>query len=385
MSKLLSVSASLALQVAEMSRARAAEPPAAPVGSAAAPTPSPARDAAPPATSPEPLPPIDVGAWLRVGARVQGTDPKGLDDQSIDTIYAQLHTLARVHRQVSLTLNLNANGLAKSVNLMDAIIGFDFADPIHLWLGQLLVPVDRSTAAGPFFMIPWNYPGLLSVGATRVVMTPKTGPSGRNAGGVVWGDVAGGAFKYFAGAFDSGDITQSPLYSARLAVDFIGKEPGFWGNSTYFGRKTVVALGVAAQFQRRGSAALALPPATASPADNYRELSVDGLAELLVGPGGWMTGEAAYYHFAGANNAVKDAFFVLAAIASPRLGWGNVQPMIRYQVGKGPQVKVWSVDAFVSYLITGSILRATLGFQRVHLDKETTGNAIQLGVQAIYF
>ena len=38
-------------------------------------------------------------------------------------------------------------------------------DEFHLWAGHLLVPVDRANASGPFFMIPWNYPGFLTVGA----------------------------------------------------------------------------------------------------------------------------------------------------------------------------------------------------------------------------
>ena len=45
---------------------------------------------------------------------------------------------------------------------MDAIISFDLMDEFHVWAGHLLVPVDRANASGPFFMIPWNYPGFLT-------------------------------------------------------------------------------------------------------------------------------------------------------------------------------------------------------------------------------
>jgi hypothetical protein len=337
-----------------------------------------------PATRPDALPPIDVGAWVRVGARIQGRDPKKLDDQSMDTIYGELHVGGKVHKNVSVTLNLNANGLAKSAGIEDAIIGFDFVDPLHLWVGQLLVPVDRSNLAGPFFMTPWNYPGFLTVGTSQVVMAPKEGPSGRNAGAVVWGDFGEGVVKYLAGAFDSGDATQSPLYSGRLNVALIGKEPGFWGNASYFGEKDVVAVGVGGQFQREGSTATAVPPAVPPPPDDYAEVNGDVLAEFKLG-GGWVTGEAAYYHFSGANNPIKDAFFVLGAIASPQIGFGNIQPMVRYQMGKGDNLKVWNLDAFVSYLIKGPALRATVGVQHVDLDNDVTGNAIQLGAQAIFF
>ena len=58
---------------------------------------------------------------------------------------------------------------------MDAIISFDPMDEFHVWAGHLLVPVDRANASGPFFMIPWNYPGFLTVGATTLVTAPHGG------------------------------------------------------------------------------------------------------------------------------------------------------------------------------------------------------------------
>ena len=193
-------------------RAQADAPPATPPSAppVVAPPP-PAADAPPPtsgeampATRPEKLPPINVGAWLRVGARIQGTDPSKLDDQSMDTIYGELHAGGKIHKNVSVTLNLNANGLSKGAGIMDAIVGFDFVDPFHVWVGQLLVPADRANGSGPFFMIPWNYPGFYNVpGAPGAAVLPAEGPSGRNAGVVIWGDFMEGMFKYMAGAFNS--------------------------------------------------------------------------------------------------------------------------------------------------------------------------------------
>jgi hypothetical protein len=348
-----------------------------------------------PATRPEKLPPIDVGAWVRVGGRIQGRDPKKLDDQSLDTAYGELHAGGKIHKNVSVTVNLNFDALAAlsksstgsaAVGVEDAIIGFDFAEPFHLWAGHLLVTVDRSNLAGPFFMVPWNYPGFLTVGSTQVVGAPYEGPSGRNNGMVVWGDFAEGMFKYMAGAFNLGDVTQTPLYSGRLNLALMDKEPGFWGNASYFGEKNILSVGVGAQFQREGSTPPpAVPPAMTPAPDDYSEVNADALMELKVPGGGWVTGEAAYYHFSGAFNAVKDSFFVTAAYASPEVGIGNIQPMVRYQMAKGDGVKAWNIDAFLSYLIKGPALRATVGFQHVDLDNDVTGNAIQLGAQAIFF
>jgi hypothetical protein len=346
-----------------------------------------------PATRPDKLPPIDVGAWVRVGARFQGADPKKLDDQSMDSVYGELHAGGKIHKNVSVTLNLNANGLAGTAGIEDAIIGFDFADPFHLWVGQLLVPADRANGAGPFFMIPWNYPGFFTVGQTTVAALPAEGPSGRNAGGVVWGEFMEGTLKYFLGAFNAADATKTPLYSGRLNLALIGKEPGFWGNASYFGDKDVLALGLSGQFQRNGSvgdppknaAGMAIGPA---PLSDYSEFSADLFGEFKVGDG-WVTGEADYYHYSGDFNPIKNSFFVMAAFASPTVGIGHIQPMVRYQGAKEElpteTVDISAIDIGLAYLIKGPALRATATYQHVDLGHDVVGNSLQLGAQAIFF
>jgi hypothetical protein len=369
--------------------APAAAPAETPPAAAAEPAaPTTASDAMPSTAKEEKLPPINVAAWLRMGARIQGaSDPKKLNDQSMDTIYAELHAGGKIHKNVSVTLNLNANGLGKTAGIEDAIIGFDIIDEFHVWAGQLLVPVDRANYAGPFFMVPWNYPGVFVAGANAAFMVPKEGPSGRNAGVVVWGDIAGGAFKYVAGAFDSGDVTQSPLFSGRLNLDVIGKEPGYFGNSTYFGQQDVLSVAVGGQYQKNGSVGAAPAAGGAAPTANYSEVNADALAEFKLGDsGGWVTGEAAYYHFNGDYQAIKNGFYALAAVASPKVGVGNIQPMVRYQRGTGDNgVKVSTIDAALTYLIMGPALHIVANFQHTDLGGGIEGNALQLGAQAIFF
>ena len=234
-------------------------PPATPSAVEAAPKPPTATETMA-ATRPDALPPIDVGAWTRVGGIFQNAyDPKKLNDFHLDNAYVELHAGGKVHKKVGVTLNLNANmtdysasGVAKPIGngnplvaVMDAIISFDLQDELHVWAGHLLVPVDRSNASGPFFMIPWNYPGFFAT----IVAAPKEGPSGRNNGVVVWGDIQGGKLTYLAGVFDQGDVTTSPLYSGRLRLALWDEEPGFWGNGSYFGDKDLLTFGVGGQYQ----------------------------------------------------------------------------------------------------------------------------------------
>src|SRR5580704_83768 len=173
-----------------------------------------------PATREEKLPAIDVGAWVRAAGRLQkGSDaPQSMAGVQMDTAYVELHAGGKIHKNVSVTLNLNGNGLAGTAGVEDAIIGFDFADPIHLWIGQLLVPVDRANFSGPFFMIPWNYPGFISVGGTTVVTAPAEGPPGRNTGGSIWGNDPDGKVKYAVGMFLPPTAATNPLVSGRIST-----------------------------------------------------------------------------------------------------------------------------------------------------------------------
>ncbi|HVR64937.1 MAG TPA: hypothetical protein VMU50_23735, partial [Polyangia bacterium] len=159
-----------------------------------------------PATRPDVLPPIDVGAWVRAGGKFQNaTDTKKVNDWQMDNAYVELHAGGKVTKSVGVTLNLNANMVnfsSSTVAVEDAIVSFDFQDEFHVWLGHLLVPVDRSNFSGPFFMIPWNYPGFF----VAQVGAPKEGPSGRNNGVVVWGDIAAAKLTYAAGVFDNANI-----------------------------------------------------------------------------------------------------------------------------------------------------------------------------------
>jgi hypothetical protein len=362
-------------------------PPATPSAVEAAPKPPTATETMA-ATRPDVLPPIDVGAWTRIGGVFQnGSDPKKLNDFHMDNEYVELHAGGKVHKKVGVTLNLNANMTnfsAASVAVMDAIISFDLQDEFHVWAGHLLVPVDRSNASGPFFMIPWNYPGFFAT----IVAAPKEGPSGRNNGVVVWGDIQGGKLTYLAGVFDQGDVSTSPLYSGRLRLALWDEEPGFWGNGSYFGDKDLLTIGVGGQYQKKGS----------GPDKAWTDINADVLLEKKLGGGSFVTGEAAYYHY-GVNDStpaalnipaavnISDAFYVLAAYATPTVGVGNIQPSVRYQWAKPKGdgfSKAWDLDVGLAYLIKGPALRLLATYSHAKFG-DYSSNSIQLGAQAIFF
>ncbi|HVU50946.1 MAG TPA: hypothetical protein VHL80_09690, partial [Polyangia bacterium] len=385
-----------------------APPPAAPPPAVATETKPPTATEAMPATRPVVLPPIDVGAWARVGSLFQGAkDPSKLNDWQMNNAYVELHTGGKIHEKVGVTLNLNANmagygtsGGGGGVALEDAIISFDLLPELHIWAGHLLVMVDRDNSSGPFFMIPWNYPGLPTFlgGFLPAFGAPHEGPFGRNNGVNVWGDIAGGFATYFAGVYDNGNVASNPLFSGRLRLAFLDKETGFWGNGSYFGDKDILSLDVGGQYQKNGSTGAVpnpmMPMMPTMTLSDYADINVDALLEKKIPGGGWFTADGAFYHYKVPSGGVSNYYYVLAAFASPTVGVGNIQPMVRYQqetVKDGTGTNPWNLDVGLAYLVKGPALRLNATYSYAKLGTNTalgptgTENALQVSAQAIFF
>ena len=330
--------------------------------------------------------PIKTVFGLRVGGRIQGSgDPSKLNDISLDTLYLEARFSGALNKYFAWQANFNGNAKPAATSgpasIMDLIVKADADDAFHVWAGRLLVPSDRSNFSGPFFISPWNYPGVYSVGAAGGFIGPKTGATGSDDGAVVWGQFVGGKAKYFLGAFNLDNVKQSPLYSGRVNIALLGAEPGFWGSSTYYGDKDVVAIGGGYQYQKSGSGTI--DPATLNGNVNLNIVMGDLLAEKNVPGVGTISLEGTYYHFDNGQPA-KQAFYLLASfLTADYIGVGKLQPLVRWQQ-TSPQAggTRWTMlDAFLTYVIYGYNLKLTGGYQRTDLGNSVVGNAIQVGFQ----
>jgi hypothetical protein len=339
------------------------------------------------------LTPINTVFGLRASGRVQGaSDPKKLNDISLDTLYLEARFSGAVNKYFGWQANFNGSakpaGSSGPASIMDMILKIDADDAFHVWAGRLLVPSDRSNFSGPFFMSPWNYPGVYSVGGAGGFIGPKTGATGRDDGMVVWGQFVGGKARYFLGAFNLDNVKQSPLYSGRINIALLGEEPGFWGSSTYYGSKDIVAIGGGYQYQKNGSGNI--DTTTLNGDANLTIVMGDLLAEKNLPGAGTVSLEGTYYHFDknyqlpnGSPNP-KQAFYVLASfLTADYMGIGKLQPLVRWQQ-TSPQnggTKWTMLDAFVTYVIHDYFLKLTAGYQRTDLGNSMVGNAIQIGFQ----
>jgi hypothetical protein len=257
---------------------------------------------------------------------------------------------------------------------MDLVAQLDFMPEFHMWFGRMLTPSDRSNFSGPWFMSPWNYPGSYFVGNGPYVGPRGTEEIGREVGTVVWGDINEGVFKYYAGVMDLDNTdTLSPLLTGRLGYAIIGKEPGFYGSSTYYGAQDILALGVGAQYQKQS-----VPGATKA----LKEFNADLLAEFNVTGVGTLTGELAYYNMDGPAFPVKGAFMGLASYTTEKpVGVGKIQPLIRFQNTMKPNHTM--VDFWLSYVMKDYFAKLALGYTMVKLDDaaSTKTNIVQFGFQ----
>jgi hypothetical protein len=369
----------------------------APVPAAPAPAPeTPAPPVAPPAPPVATVDdavakPLSAAAWGRIANTIQGRDPEKLDDVS-QAVEVNLLLGGTIHEHVGWQANfvatygpkqeLGADGMptgnvtgdhSGDAAILDLIGQFEIVPELNLWVGRMLVPSDRSNFSGAWFMAPWSYPGAYRAFAGPA--GPRQGPFGRNDGITAWGSVDDGRVKYYAGAYDLFDPSQSPLFSTRVNVALHGKEPGYYNSSSYYG-KQMLTLGAAAQFKRDGSTG-------PMPTDDYLGVNADVLYEKTLGSGGVVDLEGAFYLFTGDNEVLDNHFFALASYLVPSvIGIGRFQPLVRFQ-GASPADggDLWRiVDAQLGYIIAPYAARVALVYQRTDVADQA-GNAVILGVQ----
>ncbi len=330
---------------------------------------------------------MTMNTWLRLGSRLQSfKDPEKLDRLSQD---GELNLLlnAEIVEMIGLTANLvgsfgpspSGGSITGDVNIMDLIARLDIDDAFHIWVGRMLVPSDRSNFSGPWFMAPWNYPGFFV--PFSAPLGPRQGPNGRNDGVTVWGQAAGGMFKYYAGAFELYNSKSAPLFSGRVSLSLLSPEPGYYGNSTFYGEKDILGIGIGMQAQKNAS--LAGPMSDADP-DDFIEFNADILFEKRLGDAGTLGLEAAFYKYEGDNEAIDYSYFVLGSYLIPaKLGPGLVQPLVRLQQAKptDADADTWTlVDAQLGYIVASFACRFALGFQYSEVNGQK-GNGVFLGIQ----
>ncbi len=360
---------------------------------------------------------INMGVWSRIGFGFQkADDPKKLDGVRQRAVKWSSTSAARCAsgwrgprtlrppsaRPMAARSNRvahpgSAGGtISGALEVQDLIAQFE-PDPLfNVWVGRHLVASDRSNFAGPYFMAPWIYPLLLgpqnfapaSAGGAYAVVGPKEGPYGRSDGATIWGQVGGGTFKYFLGAYDLYDAIVHPLISGRVSISLLNPEPGYWGTATYHGMD-LFSIGVGGQYSKNREASI--KPEDAGALADYGLINADLLFEKKLGVGGAFDLEGAFYKYVGDGESLDLSYMALVSYLTPELapGAGKLQPLVRVQQAKQKSVEdgggdnlVTQTDAQVNYVLDGYATRFALGYTHGSAgDGANYSNAVFLGVQ----
>jgi len=312
---------------------------------------------------------------MQAGLRLQNpTDPTKLNDIGA-VLTADLLTAGQIHRylkwQLSLTLNYAGTpGSPSSVNVqpLDVIARIELRPELNIYVGRMLVVVDRFAPSGPWGMDEFFFPGFFPLVAAPAL--PKAGAVGRDVGVTVWGAPMKGLIKYYLGAFNLYDPALNPLLSGRIQVSLLNGEPAFYHRTTYFGTKDLISIGIGGQYQKQGSVQVvpATTPPTVPLTDDYTNVTADLTVEKNIADAGTISVVGAYYKYGGDFQRWKDFWLASVGYMLPKpIGIGKLRATVRYQraLDAAPGADASTLlDAQLSYNIAAWFARFQLGYRR---------------------
>jgi len=314
---------------------------------------------------------IKIGAGIRSSLKIVEDDTADNEwSNDLDVDDARLYMTGQVSDKLSFELNtLYDAGNTSSISLLDAIAKYKINDALNIWAGRHIPPSDRSNISGAYFILPYDFPSVVSNYPNII--------GGRDDGIMVNGNFEEGKYTYALGAYKGStaapNIDGDLLYAGRLSYNFWDGEPGYYINGTYQGGKDILAVGLVGQYQRNGVAGTI--------SNDYAAYNVDVLMEKsfdFLGDGTLTLEGAAYRYDTGGTADQGDAYMSLIGYLFPdKVGPGQFQPHVRYQDFVGSQ----QLDVGVNYIIKGHNHRYSLLYSNIENTGSTAYSQVLLGAQ----
>jgi hypothetical protein len=290
-----------------------------------------------------------------------------------------------------------------TVNLLDGIAQFELNDQVNFWTGRFLPPTDRANLDGPFYQTPYDYPFVSNYPSLL---------AGRDDGAAYWGQLGGGKVKWQLGAFNGigrnydgtgnavgPNATGELFYIARVTVNLLDPEPGYYTQSCYFGEKEILAVGMTVAGQADGAG-------TAGAPDSFGAASIDLMWEHKLWNCGVIDFEGAFYNYnyggvasvARSENQGNSGYVQLSYLMPENICFcglaGKLQPFARYQ-NYNRDYKVAAaalsttasplfdegVDVGVNYVISGYNARVTVAWGQRDVEGGESFSLLRTGVQ----
>lgn len=262
---------------------------------------------------------LTVGGGVRASYRsMEGGNPaNGGRRQDFNLDNARLYFNGQGHERIGFEFNFDINNAQGfdihgggfgsldegEVRVLDAILKFKLTDHVHMWTGRFLPPSDRSNLSGPYYLNAWTFP-FTQFGYSNIFQ-------GRDDGAALWGEYGGGAFKWQVGVFEGESAggatfighpdTDNLMFNARVVLNLLDPEPGYYNSSTYYGEKDILAI--AASVMHRSDALSSL----AGTSVDYTGWNIDALFETKLANCGVVTVEGAHYDFNDNNGVIANS------------------------------------------------------------------------------
>ena len=178
------------------------------------------------------------------------------------------------------------------------------ADAVKLDMGYMLPPMSHNAIQGATTLYGWDYYAY-TFRHTDAFGTAQ-GPVGRDVGLQARGLLVGGHVEYRVGLFQglrnratATDVGSRNFFrvAARVQVNLLDPEPGFFYAGTYFGAKKIASVGGSYDFQ-----------------DDYKYYAFDGLVDMPAGPG-VVTAQVNYAHWDGGTFLLRPIVPAMGATA----------------------------------------------------------------------
>ncbi len=326
-------------------------------------------------------PPISVGGGLQSSfLHHRSADTDGTDHLRVNSLRLYLNGAATSNIKFMVNTDIDYGGSLGAPNpgqntrfkILDAVAQFEMSDTFNVWVGRFLPPSDRANLYGPFYAHHWAvYADGVQDGYPFIFQ-------GRANGAAYWGQFD--KVKLSAGAFDGHSTTgiSSLIGAGRVQVDFWDPEPGYYLNSTYYGEKNILAIGLAGQTQ----------------ADAGNAYSADFLMERKVAGGGAVSVEAEWARYDGLGGydpryVMNDGGYLLAAYLFPqRVGPGQFEILgkyarARFREGLTPDYDQKTTEVDLNYIIRQFNARLMIffkdtGYTAVQTDDFQVGVGLQI-------
>jgi hypothetical protein len=330
----------------------------------------------------------DIGFSTIIRGIYEGKRSASPSEKSRLNFYVPLFNITasgHVNKLVYFNMNLEGREAGGNPIVRDSFIGMKFADEFRLQAGLMRAPFSRaaltSTYAQLFPYTPdYKDIGILAVSPTNV----GTAVNPRDAGVVVWGNVADGMLKYYLGVTDGdtiNDRTDSSLaYTVRLQftptmLGFKG-ETGYSLADTYLGRQNVLSIGFGYRVVGRNDT-------LATNNADTKMWTVDALYEQKFGDivPNLQVGYINQKDAGGVANQKASQLYAQGQLLYDQMvGFGKPALAIRWEQNKNENIngapanendpKVTRLGVWAHYYIKGQAAKVSLGVDSVSLNSE---------------